>query len=72
MAHQKWVSTSTGARLREESARLNLNTEIRFHLAKDLHRLVDDLLSCRAIEEIAKLAASLENEGYHLRISRNL
>ena len=56
----------------EESARLNLNTEIGFHLAKDLHPLVDDLLSGAAAEEIAQLAASLENEGYHLRISRDL
>ncbi len=56
----------------EENARLNLDTEIRFHLAKDLHRLVDNLLTGANSAENAKLADSLENEGYHLRITRDL
>jgi hypothetical protein len=55
----------------EEDARLNLDTEIRFHLAKDLHRFVDGLLTCASIEDNARIAERLEAEGYHLRITRD-
>ena len=55
----------------EENARLNLDTEIRFHLAKDLHRFVDGLLTCAPAEENAQIAERLEAEGYHLRMTRD-
>jgi DUF2075 family protein len=41
-------------------------------LAKDLHRFVDDLLTGAPAEENAQLATRLEQEGYHLRITRDL
>jgi hypothetical protein len=60
-----------GSRVRfEENTRLNLDTEIRFHLAKDLHHFVDGLLTCSPPEENARIAERLEAEGYHLRITR--
>jgi hypothetical protein len=55
-----------------ERASPNLDTEIRFHLAKDLHRLVDDLLTGAPAEENAQSAARLEQAGYHLRLTRDL
>jgi hypothetical protein len=51
---------------------LNLDTEIRFHLATDLHRYVSELLDAAPADENAKLARRLEAQGYHLRISRDL
>ncbi len=54
------------------SERLNLDTEIRFHLAKDLHRLVDSLLESSPAASNNKLASRLESDGYHLRITRHL
>jgi hypothetical protein len=56
----------------EESTTLSLDTEIRFHLAKNLHSFVDDVLSGRPAEENSRLAAGLEDGGYHLRITRDL
>lgn len=51
---------------------LNLDTEIRFHLTKDLHRLVDDLLHGRPASDLLTLARSLEANGFHLRVTRSL
>lgn len=51
---------------------LSLTTEIRFHLAKDLHRWVGQLLEGNPGGECSALAKALENQGYHLRISRSL
>ena len=51
---------------------LNLDTELRFHLAKELHAFVAGLLEARPALVLAKGAAQLENEGFHLRISRSL
>ncbi len=56
----------------EESMKLSLDTEIRFHLAKNLHSFVDDLLSGKPAGQNSKLAAGLEAGGYHLRITRDL
>ena len=56
----------------EADACLNLNTEIRFHLAKDVHGMVHDLLSGGAPARHAGMAGSLENQGYHLRVTRDL
>ncbi|PWT83863.1 MAG: hypothetical protein C5B58_05770, partial [Acidobacteria bacterium] len=51
---------------------LSLNTEIRFHLATDLHRYVGKLLDGAPTEQNQELALSLESQGYHLRITRDL
>lgn len=52
--------------------RLNLDTEIRFHLAKSLHQLVDSLLQGSPAASNNEVASRLESEGYHLRITRDL
>ncbi len=55
-----------------ESLSLSLDTEIRFHLASDIHRFVANLLDARPSEENSAIAAKLEEAGYHLRITRDL
>jgi len=56
----------------EETATLNLDTEIRFHLASKLHQFVEGLLGeTRGIDKAA-LAEELEKQGYHLRLTRDL
>lgn len=61
-----------GSKVRfEENTCLNLDTEIRFHLAKDLHKFVDGLLTFATIEQNTQIAEQLEAEGYHLRITRD-
>lgn len=54
------------------SSALNLDTEIRFHLATELHRFVSQLLDGVPAAENAVLAARLDANGYHLRITREL
>ncbi|RJQ42542.1 MAG: DUF2075 domain-containing protein [Gaiellales bacterium] len=54
------------------SPALNLDTEIRFHLASELHDFVADLLDSRDIESNRERALRLEADGYHLRITRDL
>lgn len=54
------------------SGTLSLDTEIRFHLASDIHTLVENLLSGVPAEANSSLAARLEREGYHLRITRDM
>lgn len=49
---------------------LNLDQELRFHAATDLHRLVAEILSTS--EPSDELARRLEADGYHLRITRDL
>jgi hypothetical protein len=51
---------------------LNLDTELRFHLARDLHRFVAELLDGQPPEQLASIAARLEADGYHLRLTRDL
>jgi len=51
---------------------LSLDTELRFHAARDLHRFVGDLLAGSPVDTLATTAASLEQAGYHLRITRDL
>lgn len=51
---------------------LNLDTELRFHLASDLHRFVGDLLVGAEPASLAEIAHRLERDGYHLRITRDL
>lgn len=51
---------------------LNLDTEIRFHLASDIHKFVGDLLTGREREANYERAKKLNDEGYHLRITRDI
>jgi hypothetical protein len=51
----------------------SLDTEIRFHLASDLHRFVALLLeNGDHAEGLSKLSQKLEKSSYHLRITRSL
>ena len=51
---------------------LNLDIEIRYHLARHIHTFVDQLLCARPAVHNAAAAGLLEEEGYHLRITRQL
>ena len=51
---------------------LNLDTELRFHLAKDLHGFVARLLAGDSKSDLRPLAERLETEGFHLRLTRSL
>lgn len=51
---------------------LSLDTEIRFHLAKDVHEYVAGLLEAVSAEVNAHRAAVLESAGFHLRITREI
>lgn len=55
-----------------ETSALNLDTEIRFHLAKDLHVFVNGLLSGEPAASVVGLARNLERAGYHLRMATSL
>ena len=49
-----------------------LTVELRFHFADDLDTWVDLLLDGDDPEHGRELAAGLEKDGYHLRMTRNL
>jgi hypothetical protein len=51
---------------------LNLDTELRFHFAKDLHRFVAGVLDAKPVDALARIAESLEADGFHLRLTRAL
>lgn len=51
---------------------LNLDTELRFHFAKDLDGFVAGLLDARPASSLRPAAGRLELEGFHLRLTRNL
>ena len=51
---------------------LNLDQELRFHQASDLHRFVEQLLGNHDPAEVRIIAAMLARAGYHLRITRDL
>ncbi len=51
---------------------LNLDTEIRFHAATDLHRFVGSILEGSPAEGCRAIAAGLERARYQLRITRHL
>lgn len=55
-----------------EHPELNLDKEIRFHFATDLHRFVGDLLDKTDSTELYKLSEQLDYKGYSLRITRDL
>ncbi len=59
------------ARLQTHDA-LHLRTELRFHLATDVHRFVQALLDGRAGGSVGVLGKSLDDHGYHFRITRDL
>jgi hypothetical protein len=50
---------------------LNLDTELRFHFAKDLHRFVARLVEGAHAAELRPIATTLEADGFHLRITRD-
>jgi hypothetical protein len=52
--------------------RLSLDTELRFHLTKDVHRFVAQVLDGCPPQENAKVLAALEQSGFHLRLTRDL
>lgn len=54
-----------------ESTSLSLDTEIRFHLATEIHEFVNQLLEGNDARENAALASKLERQGYHLRITHD-
>ena len=51
---------------------LNLDQEIRFHMASDLHQLVGQLLEGQSAAQNKPLALRLEEQGFHLRLTRDL
>ena len=55
-----------------ESPALHLTAELRYHLAEDVHRHVKGLLDEGVDRPLAQIAADLERQGYHLRITRSL
>ena len=56
----------------ESKPTLNLDTELRFHEAKELHHFVARLLEGGDPSELAPIAERLNAVGYHLRITRDL
>lgn len=56
----------------EFKSSLNLDTELRFHQAEDLHRWVSLLLDGAEPRVLRPLAEKLNADGYHLRITRDL
>jgi hypothetical protein len=56
----------------DSSDALNLDRVLRCHLASDLDKFVEGLLRGDPAEANAALAASLDVQGYHLRITRDL
>jgi hypothetical protein len=53
-------------------SRLSLDTELRFHLTKHVHRFVAQLLEGAPESENRTLAEALEAGSYHLRLTRDL
>lgn len=51
---------------------LNLDTELRFHQARDLHQFVAALLAGTRPDALAPKAQRLDLDGFHLRLSRSL
>jgi hypothetical protein len=49
-----------------------LDTELRFHVARDLHGFVAGLIAGDEAEQLVVRASELERQHYHLRITRKL
>jgi hypothetical protein len=56
----------------EKSRALSLDVELRFHLARDIHTYVEQLLSEGTADGVSAMASKFEKEGYHLRITRDI
>lgn len=56
----------------ESKPTLALDTELRFHQAKELHQFVDRLLSGESADVLAPMGARLNADGMHLRVTRSL
>ena len=56
----------------ETKATLNLDTELRFHAAKELHRFVAELLAGAPPAVLKPRAEQLDADGFHLRMTRDL
>jgi hypothetical protein len=56
----------------ESRAALNLDVELRYHSAGDLHRFVAVILAAEPRDALAEVGAKLAAEDYHLRITRSL
>lgn len=56
----------------EQERALSLDTELRFHGAKDLHHFVAELLRGADPATLVPLAEQLNAEGLHLRLTRSL
>jgi hypothetical protein len=56
----------------ESRPELNLDVELRFHQARELHHYVARLLEGDAARALAGVAERLNGDGYHLRITREL
>lgn len=62
-----------GGQLRvNEETQLNLDTEIRFHLAKKLHDWVARVLDGNYGDEVRQIAGGLNDAGYRLFVTREL
>ena len=77
---QEWTVTAAGSaldafngwpRVRNDD-RLVLGEELRFHLADVVHSFVDDLIAGESADGLRALASRLEDEGFHLRVTRDL
>lgn len=56
----------------ESKSSLNLDTELRFHQATDLHQYVAGLLGGAELDDLRPRADRLNIDGFHLRITRDL
>jgi len=54
----------------ESRSTLNLDTELRFHSARDLHKFVEALLTETVPDQ--SFADRLEGDGFHLRVTRDI
>jgi Uncharacterized conserved protein (DUF2075) len=64
--------TFDGMRHLDVQPALHLHTELRFHLATDVHTFVGSLLGEGSERPIAELGGKLDEAGYHFRITRDL
>jgi|TARA_Y100000294_G_scaffold152541_1_gene150902 hypothetical protein len=55
-----------------EHSELSLDREIRFHFATNLHKFVGELLDVSCPPELTNVANSMQEDGYAIRITRDL
>jgi len=61
-----------GMRQHQVHEALHLHQELRFHLASDVHLFVEGLLGEAGESDIRPIGRSLDDNGYHFRITRDL